>query len=351
MTLALNNVYHMDCIQGMRQLEAGSVDLIIADPPYYKIKGDFDWQWRTFDAYLDWCKAWIRECARVLSPRGSIYVYGVDLGLDAISWAIYQETELEYRNRITFTKSTSYILNRYGSMAHFRQYVPTTEHAVYYTFPDKTGLTLVKRDVNNFGELRQYFRDLQEAIGWTKKAIIDTVGQRADHAFRHSSSQWDLPTEETYHAIVCLLIAANPASSIRVRSFEELQKRYSAYRDEYEAERQALEAERYTFNANHGETNVWEFVPDRGRNKTAHPTQKPMSITERLIRNSSNRHDTILAPFAGSGTELVAAQRMGRKYIGFEIDERYYGICRNRLDETNGAAEIEGDEEEEEVAS
>ena len=52
---------------------------------------------------------------------------------------------------------------------------------------------------------------------------------------------------------------------------------------------------------------------------------------ETLIRQSSNVGDIVLDPFAGGGSTLIAAKRLNRRYIGFEIDKQYYDIAYNRL--------------------
>lgn len=62
-----------------------------------------------------------------------------------------------------------------------------------------------------------------------------------------------------------------------------------------------------------------------------HPTQKPYSIMAKMISVSSNLGDIILDPFAGSGTTLVAAKQLGRKYIGIEINPEYCEIAEERL--------------------
>lgn len=65
--------------------------------------------------------------------------------------------------------------------------------------------------------------------------------------------------------------------------------------------------------------------------KKLHPTEKPIALMEVLIRNSSNVGDVVLDPFAGGGSTLIAAKRLERQYIGFEIDEQYYDIANKRL--------------------
>ena len=65
--------------------------------------------------------------------------------------------------------------------------------------------------------------------------------------------------------------------------------------------------------------------------KKVHPTQKPLSLMRWAIENYTNEGDTILDPFMGSGTTLVAAKQLGRKAIGIEIEEKYCQIAVKRL--------------------
>lgn len=62
-----------------------------------------------------------------------------------------------------------------------------------------------------------------------------------------------------------------------------------------------------------------------------HPTIKPQLILRKLIRNSSREGEVVLDPFVGSGSTCVAARDLGRKYIGFELSEKYYNIARRRV--------------------
>lgn len=66
-----------------------------------------------------------------------------------------------------------------------------------------------------------------------------------------------------------------------------------------------------------------------------HPTIKPIEIIENLIRNSSGGGCIILDPFLGSGTTCVAAKNLGRQFIGFEVNEKYFKIAQDRLNGIN----------------
>lgn len=67
------------------------------------------------------------------------------------------------------------------------------------------------------------------------------------------------------------------------------------------------------------------------KKKYHHPTIKPISLIKRLIINSTQENDIVLDCFAGSGTTLKACQELNRQYIGFEVNEKYYKIAKDRL--------------------
>lgn len=74
-------------------------------------------------------------------------------------------------------------------------------------------------------------------------------------------------------------------------------------------------------------------APKRERVHGNHPTQKPIGLIKFFVETLSNKSDTILDPFMGSGTTGVAAKQCGRNFIGIELDESYYKIASNRINE------------------
>ena len=73
-----------------------------------------------------------------------------------------------------------------------------------------------------------------------------------------------------------------------------------------------------------------EFQKD---NEKFHPTQKPVALLEYLIRTYTNEGDVVLDNCMGSGSTCVACVNTNRHYIGFELDEKYFDIACQRLDE------------------
>lgn len=65
--------------------------------------------------------------------------------------------------------------------------------------------------------------------------------------------------------------------------------------------------------------------------KKSHPCEKPIDLLKFYISNSSNENDIIFDPFAGTGSTLVAAKELNRQWLGYEIEQEYYEIAKERL--------------------
>lgn len=80
---------------------------------------------------------------------------------------------------------------------------------------------------------------------------------------------------------------------------------------------------------------VWHIPTLAGRRfaheRLSHPTQKPLAVSNRLVRHFSNPDELVFVPFVGSGSECVAALQLGRVYLGSEINEEYVEMARKRI--------------------
>ena len=83
---------------------------------------------------------------------------------------------------------------------------------------------------------------------------------------------------------------------------------------------------------------VWCMVSinNMAKERLGYPTQKPVALYERMIKASSNQHDIVLDPFAGSGTTLDAAHTLGRQWIGIDIGETAIETIQDRLRNRHG---------------
>jgi len=77
------------------------------------------------------------------------------------------------------------------------------------------------------------------------------------------------------------------------------------------------------------------YLTNVNKNKFKHPTVKPLKIIRNLIINSTNKKDIVLDPFLGSGTTALACQQLDRKFIGFEKEDKYIEIIKERLLQKN----------------
>lgn len=82
-----------------------------------------------------------------------------------------------------------------------------------------------------------------------------------------------------------------------------------------------------------GDSDTWYVSRVCGtfKERTGHPCQMPEAVLERIIRVASNPGDVVLDPFAGSGTTLAVAKKLGRQYVGCELSEQYSESIRKRL--------------------
>ena len=79
---------------------------------------------------------------------------------------------------------------------------------------------------------------------------------------------------------------------------------------------------------NCGDRSVFNIKNTRDKK---HPSEKPIELMEKLILNSSNKGDIVLDPFLGAGSTAIACKNTGRQYIGIELDDKYFDIATERI--------------------
>jgi site-specific DNA-methyltransferase (adenine-specific) len=164
-----------------------------------------------------------------------------------------------------------------------------------------------------FEPIRAYLVAERDAAGITNRQVDEFLGTSGMSGHYFGASQWALPTAEVYAKLQVLFNAdASNPEHLR-REYEDLRRPFNSSK-----------ALPYTDVWNHRTVNA---AATDGK----HPAQKPLTIMADIVDLSSRRGDTVLDPFAGSGTTLRAAKDLGRKAIGIEIDERYCEIAAKRL--------------------
>lgn len=74
--------------------------------------------------------------------------------------------------------------------------------------------------------------------------------------------------------------------------------------------------------------------------RKVHPTEKPVELLQILIENSTLENDVVFDPFMGSGSTGIAAAKANRRFIGFELDEKYFEIAKERIESAKQCCEV-----------
>lgn len=313
----------------MKTIPDGSVDAIICDPPYGTMKGaegsniygKKDQPKHEWDETLDG-DIIFKEITRVLRTNGAAALFCQDPY--TFKLASYANTNIPFCYRLTWNKDTfAFALGCNKAPVNY-----TEEIMVYRS---KKGIEAA-HDFEGKHPLRAYFKTVFEQIGKTKKAIIDDLGQRADHVFRFNSTQFSLCTAETYADIL------KTYEITGAKGYDELKRKDEDFKRSRQHEREEYLkkiAEEYpvVFNLPPGKkykSNILEYKKDYGG---FHPTQKPVALMADLIETYTNPGDLVLDFTMGSGSTGVAAMNTGRRFIGIEKDPEYYKIAEQRITE------------------
>lgn len=246
-------LFNDDCLRVMRDIESGSIDAIITDPPYYSTDLHFDKAPR-----IDY-GAWLMECKRVLKPSGVLVSFcDLNLLIELRGHNVFKSTyELIWQK----TMAIGFLdANRRPLRAHEYMLIMVDglNSATYN--PQKTAGKPDKRQPRKAGASNVYDND-------KGNTYINKTGDR------------------------------HPLSVI------------------------TFQHEKSRFNTTISQKDI------------RHPTQKPLTACEWLIKTYSNEGETILDPFAGSGSVGHGCVNFNRSFIGIELNKGYFDIASKRIED------------------
>ena len=306
----LNRIIQGDCVEQLRRLKAGTIDLAFADPPF-NIGYDYDEydDRKPADVYLDWSREWISGVIRVLKPDGAFWLaigdeYAAELkvmatrelGLTCRSWVVWYYT-FGVHCKHKFTRSHAHLF-------HF------VKDAKRFTF--------------NSDEIR---------VPSARQLVYGD--SRANAKGRVPDDTW--------------IVAPSPLEEARTRGGALKGKRavngsgdaHYVPSSTWILRPQDIPA---SFTA---DSDTWYFPRVCGtfkERKGFHGCQMPEQLLGRIIRACSNEGETVLDPFAGSGTTLAVAKKLGRSYLGFELSRQYATESQARLKRTKAGEPLDGPE-------
>lgn len=146
-----------------------SVQLIIADPPYYGIKGEFDFVWPSFRAYLRDVVRWADECKRVLADNGSLFWFGDRRNIAHTQ--VILDRRFTFQNHIYLKKAAASMTEQYDTLRSF--YTLGFERLLFYsTQEDEYNLTGVVTAIRDYirseitkAKGRIVLKEINEALG------------------------------------------------------------------------------------------------------------------------------------------------------------------------------------------
>ena len=254
----------------MQKIQADTIDLIYADPPFYSGKeyvgnaGSFTDKWLTFESYLDFMKVRLTEMHRILKPTGSLYLHCDPTASHCLKIILDQIFGNEHFRREIIWSPES--LSGFKTLAN--NWIRAHDTIFYYV--KSNSFTFNKQSQPH----KQKYSDRFNKTDEYGRKYFDGRGNRRylDVALKKGVAVGDVWSD--------------------IMSFQQM---------------------------------------PTSKEKTGYPTQKPEALLERIIKAGSNVSDMVLDPFCGSGTTLKVAKMLGRNYIGIDMSEEACNVSKKRL--------------------
>ena len=313
-----------DCLELMQDIPDGAVDLVLTDLPY----GITETEW---DSCVDIEKLW-SEWRRIVRPFGQVLLFGIQ----PFTSKLIHSNIKSFKYLWYWKKNT-----KTGGLIAYKQPMRCIEEIAVFIM----GQSRSNRGMHI--SLRDYFWEELRASGLKRKDIDTILGnQMCSHYFTRGE-QFEIPKKEQYEKI------QNAAPGHFLRPYEKILLEWNGGRNNSGPTYNLLDVKEckprprkkcksglFRFRGTPKPSIRTGFPCHLLEYKTPnnltrfHPTQKPVDLLEFLIRTHSNEGDTVLDCCMGSGSTGVAALNTGRRFIGYELDEKYFQIARKRIQES-----------------
>jgi DNA modification methylase len=293
-------------------------ELLHADPPYGMGKekdgiANDNLYREKLDAFQ---MSWWNAARASVADNGSAYIWGTaeDLWRLWYCGGLKESERLTFRNEIVWAKGSAGA----GGISHqgadgLRLYPQETERCLFFMLGEQGFNNNADNYWDGWEPIRSQLAADCEAMGWVAEDVkrICGVGMYC-HWF--TRSQWAFIPEEHYKK---LQAAARDHDAFK-RDYDDLKREFYATRA-------------YFDNTHDNMTDVWTFPRVTGSERHDHATPKPVAMIERIIKTSTDGDGTILDPFLGSGTTMVAAEQLKRICYGIEIEPKYCSVILQRM--------------------
>lgn len=304
-----------DCLELMKYIPDGSVDMVLTDPPYGTIRGKLSAGRTEWDTVID-NEQMMGHCLRMLRPNGTTCLFSQEPYTSKLTTQALPG--LPFRYRLVWLKNT------FGSPLSVKKAPAnyTEDICVYFKLH-------TKHDFDGMHPVRWYAAHVDTFIGKGKGELYVEMGhQGAAHFLRHETSQFSMCTSSTYSQFIEMYGLDKMPGFVE---FDTLAGIDREYRDDLIAVMAAEYPKVYNLPPGKAHrSNVLEFAKDTGG---FHPTQKPVALLVDLIETYTNPGDTVLDFTMGSGSTGVAALSCGREFIGIERDPEYFSIAQQRMED------------------
>ena len=322
-------LYHGDSLEVLPTLD-GPFDVLLTDPPYFKVKQDeWDNQWDKAGEFLGWMGEWLDHTKPLLAPHASVWVFASPAMTSSVERVVGERYKV--LNSIRWVKEAGW--HQKAAIQDARRFLTPWEGVVLAEqFHDVYGDQAKALHKEVFAPLGRYIQTERERAGWTRSQLEVALGYVSKSDPTRGTAlcyRWEegasLPTAETYERMRSAL--NRDGGDYLRREYEDLRREYEDLRRPFTITDRALS------------TDLWNFPtvkPYPGK----HPCEKPQEMLRHMIECSTREGATILDPFAGSGSTLLAARNLGRNAVGIEKDEAWCEKIATRLDATQGELDL-----------